>query len=373
MIYHKYKDSTSGGGFVNNAFEDDDEDLENKVTYARWINKKEYNDDSDIELGVKKNSIAEELDDVLRNRTLVSSECQKSGDGFEEDEDIDIYQRPSPGVSRRLMLRKLSSLKSDDQVCADKLCPYNQWLYCGEEFPEYKLLKKWEIELRSKHQEQEPPEDLNPSHLDELDPRQLARLLHTRSERHQSASERSPSFSFTSFQFPSFRSSHHKESESTPLPSQPPPYTFATFTSPSTISANYPIVTLPRSQRKERSSLFNSLFKPSSELNISMNDSLPWKSPYKPPSTSSSSSCSCSSSSFCSSCSSCYEMETVNDVRLAQYPFIRDTIKKKTRRALRLSFPKCDLTCYFITSFILLCLAGVAAVFVYFYIFAPIS
>ena len=43
MIYHKYRDSSSGG-FVNNAFEDDDEVLENKVTYARWINKKEYSE-----------------------------------------------------------------------------------------------------------------------------------------------------------------------------------------------------------------------------------------------------------------------------------------------------------------------------------------
>ena len=370
MIYHKCSDSSSGGGFVNNAFEDDDEVSENRVTYARWINRTEYKDDSEIELGVKKNSHAEDLDDVLRNR---SKESDDKTDQGAEDGELNIYMTPSPGVSRRLMLRRLSTMKSDDQVCTDQLCPYNRWLYHGEEFPEYKLLKKWEVELRRKYPEQDQAGDLQ---LDVLDPRQLARLLHRRSERHKSASERSPSFSFTSFQFPSIRSQRHKEpphpeSESTPIPSQPPPYTFTTFTSPSTISANYPIVTLPRSQRKERSSLFNSLFKPSSELNISMNDSLPWKTPYRPPSTASSS-CSCSSSS-CSSCSSCYDMERVNHVRLAQYPFIRDSIKKNTGRSLRLSAPRCDLTCYFITSFILLCLAGVAAVFVYFYIFAPIS
>ena len=368
MIYHKYSDSSSGGGFVNNAFEDDDEVSENRVTYARWINRKEYNDDSEIELRVKQNSIVEELDEVLRSRTEDSSDGDKTDN---EDGEVDIYQRPSPGMSRRLILRKLSTMKSDDeQVCTDVLCPYNRWLYYGEEFPEYKLLKKWENDLRRKYQEHE---EHSPTKLDVLDPRQLARLLHTRSDRHQSASERSPSFSFKSFQFPSFRRQDPQYplgSESTPIPSQPPPYTFTTFASPSTISAKYPIVTLPRSQRKERSSLLNSLFKPTSELNISMNDSLPWKAPYRPPSTISS--CSCSSSS-CSSCSSYYDMEKVNHVRLAQYPFIRDAVKKSTRRTLMLSAPRCDLTCYFITSFILLCLAGVAAVFVYFYIFAPIS
>lgn len=372
MIYHKCSDSSSssGGGFVNDAFEHDDEVSEKRVTYARWINSKEYKDESETELdlGVKKSSNAKDLDDVLRSRSVDSGDNANRG---AEDGELDIYETPSRGVSRRLMLRRLSTMKSDDQVCTDQLCPYNRWLYHGDEFPEYKLLKKWEIDLRRNYQEQERPGDLE---LDVLDPRQLARLLNTRSERHQSASERSPSFSFTSFQFPSFRSQRHKEpsypgSESTPIPSQPPPYTFTTFTSPSTISANYPIVTLPRSQRKERSSLFNSLFKPSSELNITMNDSLPCKTPYRPPSTASS--CSCSSSS-CSSCASCYDMERVNHVRLAQYPFIRDSIKKNTGRSLRLSAPRCDLTCYFITSFILLCLTGVAAVFVYFYIFAPI-
>ena len=369
MIYYKCSDSSSGGGFVNDAFEDDDEVSINRVTYARWINSKKDKDESEIELGVKKSSNAEDFDDVLRSRSIDSGDNANQGAA---DGKLNIYETPCRGVSRRLMLRRLSTMKSDDQVCTDQLCPYNRWLYHGEEFPEYKLLKKWEIELRREYQEQERPGDLQ---LDVLDPRQLLRLLNTRSERHQSASERSPSFSFTSFQFPSFRSQFHKESshpgsESTPIPRQPPPYTFTTFTSPSTISANYPIVTLPRSQRKERSSLFNSLFKPSSELNITMNDSLPWKTPYRPPSTASS--CSCSSSSSCSSCSSCYDMERVNHVRLAQYPFIRDSIKKNTGRSLRLSAPRCDLTCYFITSFILFCLAGVAAVFVYFYIFAPI-
>ena len=193
--------------------------------------------------------------------------------------------------------------------------------------------------------------------LEVLDPRRLAKLLPlsanekrgSRPIRGQYAghpitpdqslarSQLSPSFSFLS-------PSSFRIQEVTPR--QPPPY--SPFTSPST-SASYPIVTLPRSQRKDRSSLLTSLFKPSSDLNTSsqllntssqhlntssqhlntsINSSLPWKTSL----SSSSSSCSCSSFS---SCSSCYRMEGVNHVRLAQYPFIRDSVKMNTKRSLR--------------------------------------
>lgn len=180
---------------------------------------------------------------------------------------------------------------------------------------------------------------------------------------------KSPSFSY--FGFKGGHTSSSTSTPDTPSSSKPPPYPWNNVYNSPSLSASYPIVTLPRSQRKknqiQRPTVLGTFFgKPNlTSTSISMESML-----KPPPSNSSCSSCSCSGSS-CSACSSCYDIPD-NIVSLAQYPFLRERILKNTRRRIR-KFPKCDMTCYLITSFVLLCLVGIAATFIYFYLFAPID
>ena len=129
MIYTKYRDSfSSGEGFVNNAFEDDEDDAaDNRVTYARWINRE--GEGGEIELGVRRSSQseastssidqseAEELSDALRRRLSDSCDIENEKEfrrsrGQEseelnrrsrgqESEELSITQRPRPDMSRQ--------------------------------------------------------------------------------------------------------------------------------------------------------------------------------------------------------------------------------------------------------------------------------
>ena len=129
MIYTKYRDSfSSGEGFVNNAFEDDEDDAaDNRVTYARWINRE--GEGGEIELGVRRSSQseastssidqseAEELSDALRRRLSDSCDIENENElrisrGQEaeelnrrsrgqESEELSITQRPRPDMSRQ--------------------------------------------------------------------------------------------------------------------------------------------------------------------------------------------------------------------------------------------------------------------------------
>ena len=247
-------------------------------------------------------------------------------------------------------------------MCTDTNCPYNQWLYEGKQFPEYRLLKKWETELKKQFERNNPLASPFIKPELPLDPNNLARKIWSRSTPiSNNSSQRSPSFSY--FQFTGSKSQASTPQPVTPT-SQLPPYP---YNSPSTLSSSYPIVTLPRSQRKKnntlnRTSIFGNIFSKPSELT----PSYPGYSESKPrPPSCSSSSCSCNSSSL-SSCSTCYDME---DLSLFQYPMVPQEFKRRRSRSSKY-LPKCDLTCYVITSFVLLSFAGLAAVFLYFYLFA---
>ena len=131
MIYTKYRDSfSSGEGFVNNAFEDDEDDAaDNRVTYARWINRE--GEGGEIELGVRRSSQseastssidqseAEEFSDALRRRLSDSCDIENENElrisrgqeseelnrrsrGQEQEaEELSITQRPRPDMSRQ--------------------------------------------------------------------------------------------------------------------------------------------------------------------------------------------------------------------------------------------------------------------------------
>lgn len=105
----KPSESSSNGGFVNNAFDDDEEFPENHVTYARWINKNEFNG-SEIELAVKQKNtdIVRELNDAFKS-CGTKDNLDNDSEESDADTDIDIYQRPTKAVSRADIISALSS------------------------------------------------------------------------------------------------------------------------------------------------------------------------------------------------------------------------------------------------------------------------
>ena len=105
-------DSSSGGAFVNAAFEDDEEvGNNNSITYARWIN--ECNDDSRIELEVKQKNqqIVKELSDAFKNVSAVETgDMEVNNDNDEaQSTKLDIMERPSSNVSRADILEAITS------------------------------------------------------------------------------------------------------------------------------------------------------------------------------------------------------------------------------------------------------------------------
>ena len=107
----KNSDSSSSGGFVNNAFEDDEEVCNNNISYARWIN--ECNDNS--RLGVeedkqKNQDMVNELSETFKSTTSIETEdTENNKDDNEASEELDIFERPSDHVSRADIIGALSS------------------------------------------------------------------------------------------------------------------------------------------------------------------------------------------------------------------------------------------------------------------------
>ena len=107
MVWKQSESSSISGGFVNNAFDDEEEFPETRITYARWINTNEFNG-SEIELAVKQKKTVRELNDAFKS-CRTKDNLDNDSEESDVDTDIDIYQRPSPTVSRADIISALSS------------------------------------------------------------------------------------------------------------------------------------------------------------------------------------------------------------------------------------------------------------------------
>ena len=363
MTKRDRRKASTGGGFVNEAFADyDEDDVERRMSYASWMNQAEAEHRSVdyVELSFNRDSasasVISELDQKLKSKRKKKDYKTTSA---EQNNDDNFYKRPDGTVSRSAMLKKISRKsrnRSLGEVCTDETCPYNKWLYKSENFPSSDALESWEKRLPRK-----PELRLNPKTLPEVPLRVSSRV------RSPESGFRSPSFSYTRFtESPIVSSPSASRGPGAPLPWN------IYNSSPRSLSSSYPIITLPRSLRqseKKRSSIFGNVFNSRNDLN---NSELGIKSR---PLSNSSSSRSESGSSSCSSCScSCSSSaesqeahnQTHNPVlSLAKNPFLQ--LEKNPQRSRRLT-PPCDLTCYVITVFTVLCLAGVFAAFLYLYI-----
>ena len=356
---------SSFGGITNDAFlDDEDESVDINITYAKWINKHDLSDSKVLLDLMNKNK------EVVRELNESFNQCQsleESDDSSINNFDFDIFQRPTRNVRRADIIASISGKYKEGslgKMCNDKNCPYNQWLYHGADFPEHRLLKKWERELKNFH---ETKEESTTSEL-KLNPNLLTKFFNrsTPVNSTSSSSQGIPSLSY--FQFNDIDSYLNQNPLGTPTFNTLPPYSWKAYNSPSTVSSSYPIVTLPRSQRKKKNiNLSLNLFKGD---DLSTAETLSKGRPSRPPSATSSS-CSCTNTS-CSSCSSSYEMSDFNPFTMPEVPILQKTIEKQSRRNYSL-VPRCDMTCYIISSFILLSLAALASIFIYFYLFAPVN
>ena len=107
MVWKQSESSSISGGFVNNAFDDEEEFPETRITYARWINTNEFNG-SEIELAVKQKKTVRELNDAFKS-CRTKDNLDNDSEESDVDTDIDIYQRPTPTVSRADIISALSS------------------------------------------------------------------------------------------------------------------------------------------------------------------------------------------------------------------------------------------------------------------------
>ena len=331
----------SSGGFVNEAFAEDDDDVERRISYAKWMNQNQGESSVDyVELSFHRDSanFVNELDKVLGRKKKKDSKNVNSKQNNEEN----LYKRPNGTISRSAMLKKISRKSREGslgEVCKDKACPYNKWLYSSDKFPSTEKVEKWERKVHSKSELR-----LNPKTLPEVPKRVSSR----------------PKSPYSGFRSPSFS---YIRNPSSPLTSTPPvPWTMY---SSSPLSSSYPIITLPRSLRKsdkKRSSILGGVFGSRHDLNTSASVINPR------PASASSRSSSCSTCSSCS-CSTSEESEALNETHnpmvssLSKNPFLKAPPARRSRLT-----PPCDLTCYIITAFTVLCLAGVFAAFLYVYI-----
>ena len=111
MVYKS--SSSSGGGMVNEAF-DDDEDLEVNISYAKWINK----DEDEIQLKYKKKygEVTRELCDSFKNVATDTSAVDDTAEESNTEKDDDVFRRPSPHVSRAEIIEKLSNINSKGSI-----------------------------------------------------------------------------------------------------------------------------------------------------------------------------------------------------------------------------------------------------------------
>jgi len=303
---------------------------------------------------------------------------------------VDPLRRPTRSVSRLSMIQKLTDEKDKlGAQCQEEECPYNKWLYRGHQFPEDKIVQHWELQDNNKKKGEKFP----------LENFSLPRVILSKHGQQRAASTTSiPSLQNYSkpdypFAFPSSTSSVYlptfkpPESSGPPSPSTVPipPYApwhiYNSSRSPSThsITSPYPIVTLPRSARKNskvsthRSSSISRPYFPTFHKKTAKPKTPPAPIFYMKPrlsgfssNSSSSSSCSCTSST-CSSCSSCMDIPT-NSRRA---PFSQDP-GSRSRRKRHPCLPRCDVTCCVIISFILASLLGLATLVLYLYLFTPV-
>jgi len=420
------------GGIDNAAFAEDDDEFE--MTYARWnlevigeleedildnnthIKKKPVeSQDSGHDSGSKHYSVTDSEDAVILDNNVHLKkkpvESQDSGHdskhySMTDSEDTTNYvttdfssyfedpcylmKRPDRSVSRLNMIQKLS-VEQDrlGPMCQEEDCPYNLWLYRGHRFPEDKVVRNWEVKDKGK---------------DLLDHFSLPRVIlskqtsHRRSPASPSDHKSSKSNSFHNqysrnpypFAFPNPTSSMYlpsstpSQSSGPPTPSTAPlpPYPWHLYNSTTnlSISSDYPVVTLPRSERKKnkKSKSTSSSTSHFTKLCCVKTNRPPVPTPppiffmkpkfsARPPSPSSS--CSCTSSS-CSSCSSCINIPV--DPR-APYAFTQDIRRRPIPQKRKCAWlPRCDATCCVITSFILVTMAGLAALLLYLYMFTPV-
>ena len=372
MTGRERRKASTGAGFVNEAFNDDGEDdVERRMSYASWMNQAQAETSVDyVDLSFNRDSasasVISELDQKLKSKKKKKDSKPASGTSGGPNNDDTFYRKPDGTVSRSAMLKKISRKsrnKSLGEVCTDQTCPYNKWLYKSENFPSSDMLETW----REKKLPRKPELRLNPKTLPAVPPRVSSRV------RSPESGFRSPSFSYSRFtpESPIVCSPSASRGPGAPLPWN------VYSSSPRSLSSSYPIITLPRSLRqsdKKRSSIFGNVFTSRNDLNTSES-----VIKTRPPSSRASSRSESGSSSSCSSCSSCScscsssgesqeaHNETHNPVlSLSKNPFLLQE-KKSPVRSRRLT-PPCDLTCYVITAFTVLCLAGVFAAFLYVYV-----
>ena len=391
-------DDYVGSGIVNDAFAEDEFDM----SYARW---KSLDVIKELEENISGNNDKDEIkktgesqdsghDSSSKNYSVTDSE-ETSTDTYSEITDVvDPLRRPTRSVSRISMIQKLTDEKDKlGSKCEEEECPYNKWLYRGHQFPENKTVADWELQDNNKQKEEKFP----------LENFSLPRVILSKHSEQRAAStssiqsfqkshRSSNSFHYSKpdypFAFPSSTSSVYlptfnppessgPHSPSTaPLPQYSPWNMYNNSSSPSihSMTSPYPIVTLPRSARKnskasQRSSSISrtyltTLYKKTAKPKTPPAPIFYMKPRFSSNSSSSSSSCSCTSST-CSSCSSCIDIPT--DSRI---PFSQPS--SRTRRKRHACLPRCDVTCCVIISFILASLLGLATLVLYLYLFTPV-
>lgn len=366
------------GGVDNDAFSAEDFDL----TYARWKN---------LEIiGELEEQILDNTKDNVESQDPEHGKCSKHSDdttneNYEELDNTNILmKRPSSSVSRSSLTRKLfDEYGKLGTMCMEADCPYNLWLFKEKEFPEEQSVEDWEVKKKL-HQKEKYELDHENDSLPRVvtnkpSSRRKSKLSHFdqhsfKTNAFYSHYERNP----YPFAFPNPTSSMYlpsisrSDSSGPPTPSTAPlpPYPWHLYNnSPINLSmtSNYPIVTLPRSERRgQKSSRVQKLNRPASKDSV-----LYMKKKYANQAPSSSSSCSCTSSS-CSSCSSCVDIPM--ELRPPSYTFATHDTKLRLHRRKRCPcLPRCDFTCCVLTSFILITLAGLAAMFFYLYLFTSVE
>jgi len=393
-------ESQEVGGIVNNAFDENEfntsfsnlknlgviKELEENMTgiNTKKVDTKKTGDSQDSG-----------LDSCSKQYSVTDSE-DTATDSYSEVE-FDLMRRPTRSISRMTMIQKLADEQGKlGTMCQEADCPYNKWLYRGHKFPEDQTVKDWEIKDKTKKNDEKfPLENFSLPRVILSKHSQPRRSTTPSSPGHKS--HRSSSFHYSKspypFAFPNPTSTIYLPNTFTPPgssgPSSPstaplPSYPWHLYNSPPSnlsISSSYPIVTLPRSIRKssKKSTPRSSSSSQSYLSNLCHKKRSKPKTPpvpifymkpkfSAPPSPSSSSSCSCTSSS-CSSCNSSIDIPM--DPR-SPYAFTQDTHYRPAPGKTHPCMPRCDATCYVITSFILVSMAGLAALLLYLYLFTPV-
>jgi len=359
------------------------------MSYTRWknlgvIEEENVNGNITKEVEIKKTYKSEDSANEFSSNQSSATELE---DITYSEIDVDPMRRPTSSVSRLNMIQRLTVEREKlGTLCQEEACPYNKWLYRGHKFPEDKTVELWE--LGDKKEEKQTLETFSlprvtlSSHRKPLGSNTFSSSTH---KSHKTSNSFHYSKSPYPFAFPNPTTSVYlptfnpPESSGPPTPSTAPlpPYPWHLYnsspaTNHSSIASSYPIVTLPRSARKNHKkstpsssaqSYISGFYKKSPPAPI-----FNMKPKFQVSSSSSSfSSCSCTSS--CSSCDTCTDLPL--DPR-SPYAFTQDTRTRSPRRKCHLCLPRFDVTCCVIISFILASLLGLATLLLYLYLFSPV-